>query len=69
MKISLPKEIKDGEFRVAIIPSNVARLVDAGHTVYVEKDAGAAAGYPDTPDGLPVREPLKRTGNEVTMIL
>jgi nitroreductase len=28
-----------------------------------------AVGYPDTPDGLPVREPLKRTGNEVTMIL
>ncbi|MBO5994579.1 MAG: alanine dehydrogenase [Firmicutes bacterium] len=47
MKISLPKEIKSGEFRVAIIPSNVARLVDAGHTVYVQKDAGAAAGYPD----------------------
>ncbi|MBR5740716.1 MAG: alanine dehydrogenase [Firmicutes bacterium] len=48
MIISLPKEIKDGEYRVAIIPSNVARLVDAGHTVYVQKDAGAAAGYPDS---------------------
>ncbi len=47
MKIALPKEIKSGEFRVAMIPSNVAKLVDAGHTVYVEKDAGAAAGYPD----------------------
>ena len=47
MKIALPKEIKSGEYRVAMIPSNVAKLVDAGHTVYVEKDAGAAAGYPD----------------------
>ena len=47
MKIALPKEIKSGEYRVAMIPSNVAKLVDAGHTVYVEKDAGTAAGYPD----------------------
>lgn len=47
MKIALAKEIKDGEYRVGMIPSNVARLVDAGHTVYVQKDAGAAAGYPD----------------------
>ena len=48
MKIALAKEIKDGEYRVGMIPSNVARLVDAGHTVYVQKDAGTAAGYPDT---------------------
>ncbi|MBR4024352.1 MAG: alanine dehydrogenase, partial [Firmicutes bacterium] len=47
MKIALPKEIKSGEYRVAMTPSNVAKLVDAGHTVYVEKDAGTAAGYPD----------------------
>lgn len=48
MKIGLPKEIKEQEYRVAIIPSNVAKLVDAGHTVYVEKGAGAAAGFPDS---------------------
>ena len=47
MKIGLPKEIKENEFRVAIIPSNVGKLVDAGHQVYVEKDAGLAAGFAD----------------------
>ncbi len=47
MKIGLPKEIKENEFRVAMIPSNVRKLVDAGHEVYVEKDAGKAAGYTD----------------------
>ena len=47
MKIGLPKEIKEQEYRVAIIPSNVAKLVDAGHEVFVEKGAGAAAGFPD----------------------
>ena len=47
MKIGLPKEIKENEYRVAIIPSNVGVLVNAGHEVYVQKDAGAAAGYTD----------------------
>lgn len=47
MKIGLLKEIKENEYRVAIIPSNVAKLVDAGHKVYVEKDAGTAAGFTD----------------------
>jgi alanine dehydrogenase len=47
MKIGLPKEIKEQEYRVAIIPSNVAKLVDAGHEVFVEKGAGAAAGFSD----------------------
>lgn len=48
MNIGLPKEIKDGEYRVAMIPSNVGRLVDAGHNVFVEHDAGKAAGFPDS---------------------
>lgn len=48
MRIGLPKEIKEQEYRVAIIPSNVGKLVDAGHEVFVEKNAGAAAGYPDS---------------------
>ena len=47
MKIGLPKERKENEYRVAIIPSNVGRLVDAGHDVYVEHDAGKAAGFSD----------------------
>ncbi len=40
MKIGVAKEIKLGEFRVALIPEHVKMLVEAGHSVFVEKDAG-----------------------------
>ena len=41
------KDIKPGEFRVICTPMEVASIVAAGHTVYVQKDAGKAAGFPD----------------------
>lgn len=47
MKIGLPKEIKENEYRVAITPANVGKLTDAGHEVYVQKDAGEAACFTD----------------------
>ena len=36
MKIGIPKEIKNGEFRVALTPSRVTKLVNSGHQIYVE---------------------------------
>ena len=47
MIIGLPKEIKEQEFRVALLPSGVYQLVRRGHQVLVERDAGAGSGYPD----------------------
>jgi alanine dehydrogenase len=47
MQIGLPKEIKDHEFRVALTPANVRELIDQGHPVWVEKNAGAAIGFSD----------------------
>ena len=47
MKIGIPKEIKDHEFRVGATPSGVKTLVDAGHEVVIERDAGAAIGFTD----------------------
>lgn len=47
MKVGLPKEIKESEYRVAITPSNVKKLIDEGHQVYVENNAGAAACFTD----------------------
>ena len=47
MIIGLPKEIKNYEFRVGLIPSNVADYVFAGHTVLVEQGAGLGSGYTD----------------------
>jgi len=45
MKIGIPKEIKTKEYRVAIIPSGVKILVEAGHKVYIQKDAGEKSGF------------------------
>ena len=45
MIISIPKEIKIHEQRVALIPSAVHILTEAGHTVYVQEDAGIGSGF------------------------
>ncbi len=47
MKIGVPKEIKTNEHRVALIPSGVAALVEAGHSVLVESGAGLDSGFGD----------------------
>ncbi|MDP2795835.1 MAG: alanine dehydrogenase, partial [Sulfurisoma sp.] len=47
MLIGVPKEIKDHEFRVGLTPAGVRALVDAGHEVRVQAQAGAAIGYDD----------------------
>ncbi|EEF57705.1 alanine dehydrogenase [Pedosphaera parvula] len=47
MIIGVPKEIKDHEYRVALLPSAVYQLIKRGHQVVVERGAGAGAGYPD----------------------
>ena len=48
MKLGLVKETRPGERRVAASPNVVARWVKAGWQVEVERDAGAAANYPDS---------------------
>lgn len=47
MKIGLPKEIKDNEYRVGLTPAGVNALVNAGHTVFVQHTAGEGSGIPD----------------------
>jgi alanine dehydrogenase len=47
MIVGVPKEIKDHEYRVALLPSAAYQLVKRGHQVLVERGAGAGAGYPD----------------------
>jgi alanine dehydrogenase len=47
MRIGVPKEIKDHEFRVGLTPEGVRALRDAGHEVVVETRAGAPIGYFD----------------------
>lgn len=47
MIIGVPKEIKEQESRVSCTPAAVYQLVQAGHTVYVEKGAGIESGFDD----------------------
>jgi alanine dehydrogenase len=47
MIIGCPKEIKNHEYRVGLTPAGVEALVQAGHTVLVETQAGARIGYSD----------------------
>ncbi len=48
MLVGVPKEIKDNEYRVGIVPSTVRELADKGHHVVVETGAGAGAGFADS---------------------
>ena len=47
MKVGVPKELKNHEYRVAITPSGVHELVRAGHQVLIEQDAGTGSAIPD----------------------
>jgi len=47
MIIGVPKEIKEKEFRVGIVPSGVKTLAQAGHAVLIEQGAGEGSGITD----------------------
>jgi alanine dehydrogenase len=47
MKIGVPKEIKNHEYRVGMVPASVRELTQRGHEVFVETEAGAGIGMHD----------------------
>lgn len=47
MRIGVPKEIKNHEYRVGLVPASVRELVEHGHDVWVETLAGAGIGFSD----------------------
>jgi alanine dehydrogenase len=47
MRIGVPREIKDMEFRVGMVPDGVRQLADAGHELLIERGAGEGSGFPD----------------------
>jgi alanine dehydrogenase len=47
MIVGIPKEIKDKEFRVGIVPAGVKELTGAGHQVLIESGAGIGSGISD----------------------
>jgi alanine dehydrogenase len=48
MILGVPKEIKDNEARVGLTPAGAKALVEAGHKILIETQAGAASGFPDS---------------------
>jgi alanine dehydrogenase len=48
MRVGVPKEIKNHEYRVGLTPASVAELVHAGHEVIVETKAGMGIDFEDT---------------------
>ena len=47
MKVGIPREIKNNENRVGLTPNGVSALVDSGHEVYVETNAGIGSQFTD----------------------
>lgn len=47
MRIGIPREIKEDEYRVAMLPVGAAMAVREGHSVLVERGAGVGSGYDD----------------------
>jgi alanine dehydrogenase len=47
MRVGIPREVKNSEYRVAITPSGVHELVGHGHEVVIERAAGVGSSIPD----------------------
>jgi alanine dehydrogenase len=47
MEFGIPKEVRDHESRVGLTPASALSLIRAGHSVYVECNAGTGAGFSD----------------------
>lgn len=47
MKIAVPREVKNHEYRVALTPAGAHELTARGHDVFVQADAGAGSAIPD----------------------
>ncbi len=72
MKVGIPREVKDNEYRVAITPSGVHELVRAGHEVVIEREAGVGSSIPDddfTSAGAKIRPTADDVWGEADLVL
>jgi len=70
--IGVPKEILEGENRVAIVPDVAVKLIKAGYEVHIEKDAGLKAGFTDSAyqqSGVKIFSDLTELYNSADIIL
>lgn len=64
MHIGVPKEIKNHEYRVGMVPASVRELVQNGHSVVVESNAGVGIGFSDA-DYTSVGATIANTAKEI----
>src|SRR5438094_3023253 len=64
VKVAIPREVKNHEYRVAITPAGVYELVRHGHEVYVETGAGLGSSITDA-DYLGAGAKVLDTADEV----
>ncbi|MDD7385211.1 MAG: alanine dehydrogenase [Actinomycetaceae bacterium] len=72
MKIGVPSEIKDNEFRVAITPDGVHELVQHGHEVMIQKGAGLGSSITDAEfeaEGAVIVDDVNKVWDDSEMIL
>ncbi|MBE9536700.1 MAG: alanine dehydrogenase [Proteobacteria bacterium] len=72
MIIGIPKEIKDKEFRVGIVPAGVRTLTASGHRVIIEKNAGAGSGIGDdeySKAGAEIADSAEAVYNSADMVM
>ncbi len=64
MLIGVPKEIKNHEYRVGMTPASVRELVNHGHSVIIETQAGTGIGFDDQ-DYLQVGAEIRKSASEI----
>ena len=74
MKVGIPREIKNHEYRVAITPAGVHELVRGGHEVFIEAGAGVGSSIPDEDfitagaKALPTADDVWQTGDLILKV-
>jgi alanine dehydrogenase len=72
MRIGVPREIKNNEFRVAMTPAGVSLIVSGGHEAVIETNAGAGSGFSDDEykaAGARIARTAAEVWNEADMVL
>jgi len=72
MKVGVPTEIKTDEYRVSLTPAGVRELVEHGHEVLIQSDAGVGSTIPDeeyTAQGARILPDARSVFDEAEMIL
>jgi alanine dehydrogenase len=72
MIVGIPREVKDNENRVAMAPSGVMALKNAGHTIFVETMAGMGSGFTDElyqQAGAEIKSTATEVWNQAEMIM